>query len=263
MLAAIHSAASGATATTPYVAFYQAAASVFAVLLLTGVAGEMRDLRERIEHLPDELPRTVRRNLVAVTVVLLAVLLGEFISLVVLLHPPTASWAQIPVAICLGISIPGIPAILFVSLWDGRVSDRRVRELQGFVKGVLVVVVVALAGAALLLLGFAIANSPGHSYHVYGTCATGECGLKERSEPSTESAQAGRLDDGDSVDVVCQIPGKGKGGKVTAKKGGASSETWDKLADGSYVTDLFVDTPRVGDGIPACPEAREGPARSG
>jgi hypothetical protein len=251
VLAAIHSA--GTTAPTPHVGFYQAAASVFAVLLLTGVAGEMRDLREQIGKVRDDLPPRVVGNVLAVTIVLLAVLLGEFFSLAVLLEPSTESWAQIPVVVCLAISIPGIPTILFFSLWEGRI-----RDLKNFSKLAFGGAGVILALAAGFLLVLAIESSTGHSYHVYGTCATGQCGLKERSEPTTESADRGRLEDGDPVNVVCQVPGKGRGGKVTAKEGGLSSETWDKIASGNYVTDLFVDTPRVGDGIPACPEARAG-----
>jgi hypothetical protein len=34
---------------------------------------------------------------------------------------------------------------------------------------------------------------------------------------------------------------------------GVSTNVWDKLSTGVYITDLYVDTPQIGSGIPSCP----------
>jgi surface antigen/uncharacterized protein YraI len=71
-------------------------------------------------------------------------------------------------------------------------------------------------------------------YHVYGT---GREGLIEHSAPDTSSSQTGRLADGASVNVACQTQ------SASVVHGSA---IWDKLDNGSFVSDYFVDTPNVG-----------------
>ncbi len=106
-------------------------------------------------------------------------------------------------------------------------------------------------------LNVAVANSRSGKgqtyfpYYVVGTCAEGECGLTARSGPGSKFPPRGQKQDGDEVDVICQSSGE----TFTSHFGG-SSTIWDRLTDGSWVTDFFVDTPERGAPsapIPPCP----------
>ena len=93
---------------------------------------------------------------------------------------------------------------------------------------------------------------PYYVYHVYGTCADGGCGLHERSGPGYSNYPVvGTLYDGDEVDIVCQTAGE-----LVTPNSGTPSDVWDKLTNGAYVTDVYVDTPGTGGNfsppIPQC-----------
>jgi surface antigen len=79
-------------------------------------------------------------------------------------------------------------------------------------------------------------------YHVANTCSQGSCtGVNERAAPHTSSAIVGHLAYRAEVDIVCQTTGDTVNGTI-----GGSSAIWDRLTDGHYVSDLYVDTPMVG-----------------
>jgi surface antigen len=89
-------------------------------------------------------------------------------------------------------------------------------------------------------------------HHVYGTCADGACGINERSGPGYSSyAIVGTIGEGAEVDIVCQTHGE-----LVTPNHGTASTVWDKLTNGSYVTDVYIDTPGVGGNfsppIPQC-----------
>jgi uncharacterized protein YraI len=67
----------------------------------------------------------------------------------------------------------------------------------------------------------------------YGYRVTSGTTLNTRSGPSTSYPVAGTRQPGSTVSVVCQAPGTKVG----------TTSVWDKLADGSYVTDYYVSTP--------------------
>lgn len=78
-----------------------------------------------------------------------------------------------------------------------------------------------------------------YRYSVYHTCANGHCGLNVRSGPGYSSYYVTRvLYDGNAVDVVCQTRGE----TVTGADG-SSTNVWDKLIQGDYVTDFYINTP--------------------
>jgi hypothetical protein len=86
-------------------------------------------------------------------------------------------------------------------------------------------------------------------YYVTGTCGEGECGLKEYSGPGYSlNAVLGEKHDGDEVDVVCQAYGE-----TFVSKFGGDSRIWDRLNDGGWVTDYYVDTPEPGAPSPPIP----------
>ncbi len=79
-------------------------------------------------------------------------------------------------------------------------------------------------------------------HHVYGTCADGACGLKERAGPGYSAyAQTGFLAEAAEVDIVCQTSGE-----LVTPNHGTASTVWDRLTNNQYVTDVYVDTPGVG-----------------
>jgi LasA protease len=89
-------------------------------------------------------------------------------------------------------------------------------------------------------------------HHVYGTCADGACGLKERAGPGYSAyAQTGFLAEGAETDIVCQTHGE-----LVTPNHGTGSTVWDKLTNGAYITDVYVDTPGIGGAfsppIPQC-----------
>lgn len=89
-------------------------------------------------------------------------------------------------------------------------------------------------------------------YYVVGACEEGECALHQRSGPGFSSYPVvGEKHDGDEVDVVCQAHGE-----TFVSQFGGATDIWDRLIDGSWVTDYYVDTPERGvpsAPIPLCP----------
>jgi hypothetical protein len=84
------------------------------------------------------------------------------------------------------------------------------------------------------------AADPGTPYHVRGTCGITACRVNLRRAPTTASAIAGSAAEGDTLGVVCQLRGQ-----LVVTLGGIS-DLWDRLADGTYVSDLYMDTPGHG-----------------
>ena len=87
------------------------------------------------------------------------------------------------------------------------------------------------------------------THEVIGTCRDGACGLNARTAPSLEAPVVGAVLEGSVVEVVCQARGD------TVSNGRARSNVWNRLSDGTWVSDFYVDTPRVGefsDPIPQC-----------
>lgn len=229
--------------------FYQVAASVLAVLLLTGVASEIRELRGR-EKDGDGAPEPVsKRYVAAVAFVFAFLLLGELLSLIVLVTGDPTSLEQFIVGLALAISVLGVPALVVLAIWE-----ERLRRLRRSLLAVLVLLAVGLASLGVYLaIVSATHSSATGKYHVYGTCASGECGLNERSKPTVDSRPLGQLRDGEEVSVICQTIGT----EVPNPQGG-SSVVWDRLGTGRYVTDVYVDTPPAGVTIPACPDQASG-----
>lgn len=99
-------------------------------------------------------------------------------------------------------------------------------------------------------------------HHVYHTCANGACGLKVHSAPSLSASVTSIKNDGDEVFVVCQTSGDRVYGID-----GSSSEVWDKLNEGGYASDFYIDTPGTNGSfsppIPSCSSAAPAPPPSG
>jgi surface antigen len=75
-------------------------------------------------------------------------------------------------------------------------------------------------------------------YHVYGSCPNGECeAVKLHSGPGyTSYPVVGSAEENDELRISCQAEGQ----EVT---GSRTTRIWDELADGSWISDYYVDTP--------------------
>jgi hypothetical protein len=112
---------------------------------------------------------------------------------------------------------------------------------------------IATIGQRLRTVGIVPEASPAlYTYRIVNTCHGGTCGLAEWSGPGTASFSAvGSLYDGQSVSITCQAMGE----NVTGADGG-SSAVWDRLTDGAFVSDYYIDTPNYGVYSPAIPRCR-------
>jgi hypothetical protein len=86
---------------------------------------------------------------------------------------------------------------------------------------------------------------PGMPFRVRGACVG--CSVNLRREPSTASPPVGTARDGDILDVTCQVRGQ----LVITLAGIA--DIWDRLTDGRYVSDLYLETPGHGQHSPIIP----------
>jgi hypothetical protein len=114
--------------------------------------------------------------------------------------------------------------------------------------------VMAKVGERLRALGIlpsSMAPTP-YIHRVVGTCHDGTCGLAEWSGPGMANFQAfGALHDEQTVSITCQATGQ----SITGSSGG-SSAIWDRLSDGAFVPDYYIDTPNYGVYSPPIPQCR-------
>jgi hypothetical protein len=210
---------------------------------------------------------------IALALAALIGLLGIVLSLIWQDEPPRLGWRA--VIVCSGLLVLSVMAARAVPPKRHARSEEatstapppavhtkhaptRLRVVVSHSGGLLLGIAVG-AGVFLLLSSTSATKARiGAVYHVYGTCAAGAgqtCGLNERRRPTIHSEPRGQLRDGDSVAVVCQTVGE----KQT-NPNGVSTDIWDKLDTAAYVTDLYVDTPQIGTGIPVCLTQGQNPA---
>jgi hypothetical protein len=149
-------------------------------------------------------------------------------------------WEAILVWTALAIGLASIvlaAAIAFVTLNGGTALARRLRKARVWVPPILGLV----AGLAASPLAFGGEHITGARFAVYGTCLSHGCGLKQRSGPGRQFREIDRrLRDGEMALVVCQAEGPAPPH--------VRSRIWDRLSNGHYVSDAFVNTPnRSGD----------------
>jgi hypothetical protein len=108
------------------------------------------------------------------------------------------------------------------------------------------VLVACTVVAALTSAGTAAAVT---GYHVVSD--TGP--INARSGPGVQYSLVGTLPDGQAIDITCQT----KGTMIGTGLAGTPTDVWDKLANGSYITDYYTSTPGLAGGwtagIPRCP----------
>ncbi|RIA79707.1 hypothetical protein C1645_793872 [Glomus cerebriforme] len=106
--------------------------------------------------------------------------------------------------------------------------------------------ILSIAVATIIVITFTIGTNA-IEYQV--SCGT----YNLHSAPDSTSSVLGSVGEKLTVDVVCQTAGSDA---IADFSPGASYNVWDKLADGSYISDLYVYTPNCGfdttNTIPKC-----------
>jgi len=170
----------------PYVAFYQTAAPLLAVLLLTGAFGESRAIREREADL--DWSRRDVAGLVLLVVVVVVVAIGEYVALSVLAHPPGTGGDQRIVAICLIVSLASVAVLAVLPVADSVArSARRTESSTGLVWLGRVPIVLGAAGAvaaAALIAWPGFVGTPGLASPTIG-------GLDHRDPTEADCAGSG------------------------------------------------------------------------
>jgi murein DD-endopeptidase MepM/ murein hydrolase activator NlpD len=112
------------------------------------------------------------------------------------------------------------------------------------------VAIVATAGlATAALVATAVPSYAAGS--VTGTVSSGKTRLTLRAEATSLSAPLGTVRNGTKVVIVCQVVGPKVKGRVR------TTDRWDRLANGSYVSDSYVRRPRT---VALCPPPPPPPA---
>lgn len=106
---------------------------------------------------------------------------------------------------------------------------------------------------AMCLMGSLFVGSAAHAVG-YNVTGTGGVGLRARSAPNTSSSIIRTLPEGAAIDITCQTRGETIRG----------SAIWDRLSDGSYISDFYTTTPvyaAYSPGIPVCGSSTPAPPK--
>jgi hypothetical protein len=220
-----------------------------AVLTLSGafVGGLIAIEARRRDDAGDPADRSTDRHRTALALVALLLLATTTASAIALATDNIETW-QIPV-LCAAL-LAGLAIGVLSTYWTS--YRRTARPMR---PAVLWLVVGGLAGfgVALLIRGDDLPR--GYRFQIQYVCDADGCdpdddsiGLRQRSAPNPHAPKVGRVyHDGDRVLVVCQTKGD--------PARGTASPIWDRLVNGHYVSDGFVDTPgrgRFTEGLPRC-----------
>lgn len=237
--------------------FYATATAVLLALLITWLLAEARGLREdliaelTVSDARSHMGRIPGAFMLAVAV---ALAVGALVALRVQFRGKADSWEEILIWAALGLGFVGVGLSLVLSVLvtsEITRSETLVRTLGVAKKSVPAVVALVFGVLASPLSYNERVRLAGAKFTVYGTCLTGGCGLKQRRGPGPafrEVNRGDRLKDGEQVLVVCQTTGP--------PPAGYKNRIWDLLANGRYVSDVFVETPNrnggFSSGLPRC-----------
>jgi hypothetical protein len=180
--------------------------------------------------------------------VLLTVCVGDAMAFYVLWRGDAELWHAVIVWISLAVGLlsmllAGVVMLIEVKGWRWGPAMRGVRRWAPLALGAITGLIVAAVASGT--------NIGGARFAVYGTCLSGGCGLKQRAGPGSDFPEVDprdRIVDGTLVLVVCQTSG------LPPRR--VRSRVWDRLPNGRYVSDAFINTPnRAGgfsEGLPRC-----------
>lgn len=244
--------------------FYQTTSGVFIGLLVAVLLrADLLDTFNKGKTEPADSAEA--RHYLVIIVVSVAMIGGEITSLLVLLTAHATQAERTIVSLSALIAIIGTipPAILAVTRRAIR-SDALEKWMLNLAWAAPAVISVG-AVATYLILQNEHSLPPGSLYKpryyvVRGTCAAGSCGLNERAAPTPHSRKLGVLEEGVLAGVSCQTVG------YQIHDGHKSSDIWDLLHRGAYVSDLYVSTPKTGSfspGLERCPSKLNTQAKQG
>jgi hypothetical protein len=173
--------------------------------------------------------------------VIVVLMVGLVVAFRVLWRGRADQWEAVVVWAALAVGLSSIVlAAVFALLPPGRASRPRHRLIRA--RAWVPPLAGLVMGLAASPLAFGGDDVTGARFAVYGTCLSEGCGLKQRSGPGPKFHEVGRrLNDGELVLVVCQTSGPAPPRM--------RSRVWDRLRDGSYVSDAFVNTPNRAGGF--------------
>ncbi len=239
--------------TPPNLAFYVTASALLGALLLTWLVSEAREIREaRSAELAGNPESGVQRLPSGVIVgISLGLAFGLCIALRALFRGGASGWDAAVVWGALALGLVSVTASVVVGLRGLSVAPARGRWVRiARTWGALGTAVAIGFVASPVLLGPS-KQVVGARFAVVGTCLSGGCGLKKRTGPGPkfpEVRRSDRLSDGEFVLIECQTLG-------TAARG-YTTPVWNRLTDGTYVSDAFVNTPNRSGGfseeLPRC-----------
>jgi hypothetical protein len=237
--------------------FYATAGAVLFGLLITWLVAEARGLREDLiakfegGSAASRLTRIPGATLLVVAV---GLTVGALIALRVEFRGKAESWEEIVVWAALGAGFVGVVFSVVTNVLETNEITRRevpLRALRIAKRWAPAVVALICGLLASPLFEKKHVRFVGAKFAVYGTCLAGGCNLKQRRGPGVNYPEVNRrerLGDGELVLVVCQAKGR-------APKG-FSNRIWDRLPNGRYVSDAFVNTPNrqggFSSGLPHC-----------
>ena len=193
---------------------------------------------------------------------LVASLLGVFLSFAALLGPPYVLYAALAyfAILLLSIMVPVLLQGLREKQWRWPAP---VIWLQGRPKILLYAMGLILVATGGTLVGSAVLGrkttvttlaAASGRYRISGTCVNGSCYVNECRTPATcGSDNGGEAAEETAVDIVCQTRGE-----AAEAPNGRRSIVWDRLSTNLYVSDLFVSGTRAGKFDPALARCADG-----
>ncbi len=116
------------------------------------------------------------------------------------------------------------------------------RRGAGLAVALLAVALVVAVAVAAVLLTRSDGGPEALTATVRRTCGadgTSDCFLSVRSAPGEDSVERGRLDEGSTVEVVCQVQSDPARSSVLDR----SSTVWARTVDGEFVAAIYLDVP--------------------
>jgi hypothetical protein len=216
-------------------------------LLVVEAQGIAKQLAQQRQE-PSAEPDARRMPLGVLLPVIVVLMLGLVVAFRVLWRGRADQWEEVVVWASLGVGLSSavLPAVLaLLPAGQALISRGRLIRARTWVPP-LVGLTVGLAASPLAFGGDDVT---GARFAVYGTCLSQGCGLKQRSGPGPDFREVGtRLNDGELVLVVCQTSG--------SPPPRVRGRVWDRLRNGNYVSDAFVNTPNRAGGfseeLPRC-----------
>jgi hypothetical protein len=220
--------------------FYPTATAVLLALLITWLVAEAREMGAVTPESEGNNRSSRRGNRLHGSVVIfftIALSAGIVVSLRVQFRGAADRWESTLLWAVILLGFASVASSLIQLVYTGVSPSRWWNPTTTLRIGRIVFPLVVAGIAGILASPLVRHDVTGARFTVYGTCAAGGCGLKQRRGPGPGYPEVPgmRLADGTRVLVVCQARGR----RVPR----FGTRVWDQLDGGNFVSDAFVDTP--------------------